>query len=132
MRRWMVVAAGLVAGLMPATRGLAQVGTLPERSPFVDATYRQGLSTFVGWWNAGTDPAGVSPRSAPLLGARYDWSIGSAGSLFVRQQMTLSSRNAIDPFRAPAQRALGSYAWPLSITDAGFLSLIHISQGIVR
>lgn len=97
-----------------------QVGALPERSPFVDAPYRQGLSAFTGWWTAGRDPAGVSPQSAPVVGARYDFTVGSAGSLYVRQQVVLSSREPIDPFRAPSQRSLGQYRWPLSVTDAGF------------
>lgn len=115
------VGLGLVLAMCWAALPLgAQVGRLPEASPFADTRYRQGLSTFVGWWAAGQDPARVSPRSAPVVGARYDWTIGSAGSLYVRQQVTLSSRNAIDPFRTPAQRALGSYTWPLFVTDAGF------------
>lgn len=115
--RWGIALAAWVAAALPVR---AQVGRLPEASPFTDTPYRQGLSTFAGWWTAGRDPAGVSPRSAPVVGARYDWTIGSAGSLYVRQQVTFSSRTAIDPFRTPAQRSLGSYTWPLSVTDAGF------------
>ncbi|MFN9455711.1 MAG: hypothetical protein ACK6CY_16790 [Gemmatimonadota bacterium] len=106
--------------LLGTGRLAAQVGTLPERSPFADAPFRQGLTTFAGWWNAGRDPAGVSPASAPVIGARYDWTIGSAGSLYVRQQAVLSSRTPLDPFRAVNQRGLGRYRWPLAVTDAGF------------
>ncbi|MCU0623118.1 MAG: hypothetical protein MUF53_04550 [Gemmatimonadaceae bacterium] len=108
------------AALLWAAPAAAQVGSMPERSPFADAPYRQGLTAFTGWWNAGRDPAGVAPQSAPVIGARYDWSIGSAGSLYLRQQAVLSSRDPIDPFRSAAQRALGTYRWPLSVTDAGF------------
>lgn len=114
----LVALAGAVLAAWPAA-ARAQVGTLPERSPFADAPFRQGLRTFAGWWQAGRDPAGVAPQSAPVIGARYDWTIGSAGSLYLRQQAVLSSRLPIDPFRAVDQRALGRYGWPLSVTDAG-------------
>lgn len=99
---------------------MAQVGYEPEKSPYEDAPFRQALSFSAGWWQAGRDPAKVSPTSAPVIGARYDWAIGSAGSLYLRQQVVLSSRDPIDPFRAPDQRALGSFRWPLWVTDAGF------------
>lgn len=118
---WRAALAGVVlAGALLPRAAAAQVGYPPDRSPYEDAPFRQGLTTFTGFWIAGRDPAGVAPGSAPLIGARYDFTLGSAGSLFVRQQVVLSSRDAIDPTRAPGQRALGEFGWPLSVTDVGF------------
>ncbi|MDX2184929.1 MAG: hypothetical protein SFW08_13210 [Gemmatimonadaceae bacterium] len=113
------LAAGLALLLASRAAG-AQVGHLPERSPYRDAPFRQGVSVFSGWWSAGRNPAGVAPNSAPLIGARYDWSVGEAGSLYVRQQVVFASRTPVDPFRAPSQRSLGSYSWPFTAFDAGF------------
>jgi hypothetical protein len=112
--------AALVAVLLTSRAVGAQVGHLPEQSPYRDAPFRQGVSVFSGWWSAGRNPAGVAPESAPLIGVRYDWSVGAAGSLYVRQQVVFASRTPVDPFRAPAQRSLGSYSWPFTAFDAGF------------
>lgn len=114
--------AGVAAGAAWAPLG-AQVGSRPDRSPFRDAPFGQGLTISTGWWNAGRDPAGVSPSSAPTVAARYDWSVGDAGSIYVQQRVTFGTRRAIDPLRAPGERSLGSYRWPLSITDVGFTLL---------
>lgn len=120
MRRRLVVALAAAWYMAAGTAAHAQVGYEPERSPYEDAPFKQALSFTTGWWQVGRDPARVSPQSAPVVGARYDWTIGSAGSLYLRQQVVLSSREALDPFRAPAQRALGRFTWPLFVTDAGF------------
>lgn len=101
----------------------AEVGSVPERSPYRDAPFTQGLTLSTGWWNAGRDPAGVSPGSAPMVGARYDWSVGDAGSIYVQERVTFGSRLPIDPYRVAGQRALGRYSWPLSVTDVGFTLL---------
>jgi hypothetical protein len=114
------LAFGLLVTVLGAAPAAAQIGYDPEKSPYEDAPFRQALSFSAGWWQTGRDPAEVSPGSAPVIGARYDWAIGSAGSIYLRQQVVLSSREPIDPFRAPDQRALGRFTWPLSVTDVGF------------
>lgn len=117
MRR---LAAAAVVSLCAAPSLRAQVGYDPDRSPFRDAPFSQGLTLSTGWWNAGRDPAGVSPRSAPMVSARYDWTVGDAGSIYLQQRVVFGSRSPIDPFRASGQRGLGTYRWPLSVTDVGF------------
>jgi hypothetical protein len=66
------------------------------------------------------DGTGVAPRSAPLIGLRYDFTVGSAGSIYFRGATSLSDRAAIDPLRAVDQRSLGKFRWPVTMIDAGF------------
>lgn len=99
---------------------LAQdVGHLPERSPYRDLEYRQEVSVFTGWYAASKDPAGVAPRSAPLLGARYDLRIAGPAQLTVRAAHVFSERTIIDPREPAATRTLGDASWPLLLADVG-------------
>ncbi len=110
------LALALAAWRLPAQ----QVGHDPDRSPFVDVESRQTLTLFSGHLGAGADPAGVSPGSAPLLGARYDWTIASAGAFYVRGVTALSSRTPINPLLASGAQSLGRRSWPVSFFDTGF------------
>lgn len=97
----------------------AQVGSLPENSPFKDLEYRQEVTAFTGWFVASKDPAGVAPRSGPMVGARYDVRIGGPAQFSARLATAFSERRVIDPARSGAARELGIREQPLYIGDVG-------------
>jgi hypothetical protein len=98
---------------------MAQVGYDPAKSPYQDVPWRQGVTAFVGWYNAAIDPAGVAPRSAPMYGVRYDLQLAGPAQLTVRTAATTSKRNVLDPRQPKATRLLGETAAPLLLTDVG-------------
>ena len=108
----------LAAFALPAS-AFAQVGSLPENSPFRDLEYRQEFSAFTGWFAASKDPAGVAPRSGPLLGARYDVRIGGPAQFSARFATAFSERRVIDPTEAGADRELGVSEQALYLGDVG-------------
>jgi hypothetical protein len=108
----------LAAIALPAS-ARAQVGSLPQNSPFRDLDYRQEASVFTGWFVASRDPAGVAPRSGPLLGARYDVRIGGPAQFTARLATAFSERRVIDPTQSGAARELGMRQQSLYLGDVG-------------
>ena len=126
--RSLAVAALLIATPLPA---LAQVGHLPAQSPFQDLDYRQELSLYTGWLSAGEDPAGVAPRSGPMLGARYEVRIGGPAQFTARLARVFSERQEIDPGEPAATRAVGMRDVGLYLGDVS-LSLNLTGQKSIR
>jgi hypothetical protein len=112
-----LVAAALVA--LASTRAFAQVGYTPEHSPYRDVEFKQELTLLTGYFGAAKDPAGVAPRSGPLLGARYEVRIGGPAEFTARLARVWSERHVIDPTKPAATRSLGVQSWPLYVTDVG-------------
>jgi hypothetical protein len=110
----------LGAAVLVARGAAAQVGSAPERSPFVDLEYRQSVSPFSGYLWTPTDPAGIAPQSAPLFGTRYDIYLGGPASFTARVATALADRTVIDPARPVARRILGVERRPLTFVDVGF------------
>ena len=102
-----------------ATTAGAQVGYDPAQSPFRDLEYRQELTGFVGWFNAGKDVAGVAPRGGPMLGARYEVRVGGPALFTARLAHVASERRIIDPSQDEGERSVGEEGWPLYIGDLG-------------
>lgn len=109
----------MLAMLGPWASAAAQVGHAPARTPYADLEYRQELTLYGGQYSAGKDPAGVAPRSGPLIGARYDLRLGGPAYLMVNLATVRSERTVLDPSKAPAARNLGSQSWPLYMADVG-------------
>ena len=116
MKAWATFVA--IAAIAPAAP--AQVGYPPAESPFRDLEYRQELSLYSGYFAASDDPAGVAPRSGPILGARYELRIGGPAQLSVRFARVWSERNVIDPREQPADRVVAVEDVGLYLADAGF------------
>ena len=116
MNRTSFVAALLIMLPVPA---LAQVGTLPQNSPFRDLEYKQEFTAYTGWFAAGKDPAGVAPRSGPLVGARYDVRIGGPAQFSARLGTVFSERRILDPRKTGAARELGVLQQGLYLGDVG-------------
>lgn len=116
VHRFVIAVALVVASAAPAA---AQVGTLPEQSPFRDLEYRQELTFFGGWYKAGRDPARVAPRDGPMFGARYDLRIGGPAWLTARVAHVSTERTVIDPRLAAPDRVLGEESWSVALADVG-------------
>ncbi len=99
--------------------GTPQVGYPTDRSPFADLQYRQELTIFGGHFRAGTEPAGVAPRSGPMVGGRYEITVGGPAQLYVRTSRVFSERMALDPTKPAATRNLGISKVPLYLADLG-------------
>lgn len=101
------------------TTGRPQVGYPTNQSPFTDLQYRQELTIFGGQFKAGTEPAAVAPRSGPMVGARYEITVGGPAQLYVRGSRVFSERLALDPTKPAATRSLGISKVPLYLADLG-------------
>ena len=96
-----------------------QVGYPTNRSPFRDLEYRQELTIFGGRFKAGTEPAAVAPSSGPMVGARYEITVGGPAQMYVRGSRVFSERRALDPTKPAATRFLGVSDIPLYLADLG-------------
>jgi hypothetical protein len=100
-----------------ATSARAQVGHLPENSPYRDLETRQEFTFFGGHYNAGKDPIAVAPQGGPMWGFRYQVHVGGPAFLMARFAHVNSSRNAIDPTKIAAARDLGTHNVSLNFYD---------------
>jgi len=113
---------GFIAVATTVTTADAQVsvGYPPQRSPYRDLEYHQEFTAFGGYFNSGTDPAGVAPRAGPMGGIRYEVNVGGPLQLVTRFAKVFNERNIIDPTQPAGSRALGSLSWPVYLADVGF------------
>ncbi|HEY6088836.1 MAG TPA: hypothetical protein VD771_03510 [Gemmatimonadaceae bacterium] len=100
-----------------AATGQAQVGHLPENSPYRDLETRHELTFFGGYYSAGQDPVAVGPRSGPMFGLRYELHVGGPAFLMARWSHVNSERFPIDPTLPPATRQLGKKTVALNLFD---------------
>jgi hypothetical protein len=108
---------GVMALAVLAPAAAAQVGHEPARSPYVDLDYKQEITPYAGWLRARHDPAGVAPRSALMLGVRYELSLTGPLALSGDFSRSMSKREGIDPTRPVATRFLGSRSAPVYAGD---------------
>ena len=97
----------------------AQVGHLPEESPFRDVPSGQELTTYSGWYNGAKGSAGVGPQAGPIVGLRYEIRIGGPAFFSVHGGHAFSQRDVIDPLNPPATRHRGTKDVSLLLLDAG-------------
>ena len=90
-----------------ATTARAQVGHLPESSPYRDLETRQEFTFFGGRYQAGKEPIGIAPQDGPMFGIRYQIHVGGPAFLAARWSHVNSDRFAIDPTKVGAARQLG-------------------------
>ncbi len=116
-----ILASALFTVLLLAARGAgAQVGHTPEQSPFVDLIYRHEITPFSGYLDARRDPAGVAPRSAPLVGVRYALWLTGPASFTARVAYGRTERRVLDPLEPVNDRVVIPAAnVSLLLADAG-------------
>ena len=110
---------GALALLFVASTAQAQVGHLPQNSPFRDIEGGQELTFFGGHFNAGADPVGAAPKPAAVMGLLYQIHVGGPANLFARYGRVSTNRQAIDPTQAKANRSLGAHPAIISLYDIG-------------
>src|SRR5688572_33234040 len=86
----------------------AQVGHLPQESPFRDMPYRQELTTYSGWYGGAEGSAGVGPQAGPIVGLRYAIRIGGAPLFSVHAGHAFSQRGVLESPEPPPPRDLGA------------------------
>lgn len=106
-----------LALVVVATTAGAQVGHLPQNSPYRDLEISQELTIFGGQYSAGQDPINVGPRSGPLFGLRYEKHVGGPAFLMARWSRVNSERFPIDPTRSGAAAQLGKKSVALNLYD---------------
>jgi hypothetical protein len=108
---------GALALAFIATAARAQVGHLPENSPYRDLETRQEFTFFGGRYTTGKDPIGVAPLDGPMYGIRYQVHVGGPAFLETRWSHINSSRFAIDPTKNGAARQLGKHNESVNLYD---------------
>jgi hypothetical protein len=106
-----------VALVAVGTTAEAQVGHLPQNSPYRDVETSQELTVFGGHYGAAKDPIGVAPRSGAMFGLRYEKHVGGPASLVARWSHVNSERFPIDPTMAGAARQLEKTKVALDLFD---------------
>ncbi|MDP9200379.1 MAG: hypothetical protein M3P26_00380 [Gemmatimonadota bacterium] len=102
--------------LVGTTAG-AQVGHLPQTSPYRDVETSQELTFFGGQYSAGKDPIDVAPRGGPMFGLRYERHVGGPAFLMARWSHVNSERFPIDPTKSGAAAQLGKRNVALNLYD---------------
>jgi hypothetical protein len=108
---------GALALAFIATTARAQVGHLPDNSPYRDLETRQEFTFFGGRYTTGKDPIGVAPLDGPMYGIRYQVHVGGPAFLMTRWSHINSSRLAIDPTKNGAARQLGKHDVSINLYD---------------
>jgi hypothetical protein len=108
---------GALALVVVATTARAQVGHLPQSSPYRDIEISQELTFFGGHYSAGQDPINVAPRGGPMFGLRYEKHVGGPAFLMARWSHVNSERFPIDPTKTGAAAQLGKKSVALNIYD---------------
>jgi hypothetical protein len=105
------------AALFAAVPAFAQVGHVPEKSPYVDLEYSSELTLEGGYLRTRHDPAGIAPKNRTILGARYE--ITLAGPLAFSADMVTGpgERNVVDPLKPAATRNLGTASNAVTAAD---------------
>lgn len=114
-RNLLTIAASALVALPSLVQ--AQIGYPPAESPFRDLEYRQEVTAEAGYLFAQRDPAGVAPKSAPIVGLRYAAQFGSPLVLSARLGTAFSERDVIDPAAAPANRFVRTETVQLALLD---------------
>lgn len=93
------------------------VGSLPDKSPFLDLNDGMRLGVAAGFLATGTDVVGVGPKSAPFAGVRYDVAIG--GPMYLTGMIfgTSTTRSVFDYTKSAATRNIGTQSQGLVVAN---------------
>lgn len=115
----MNVKAILAGVLLSSVAGpaMAQVGHLPDRSPYRDLEYPREWTLMTGYYDAARDPVGVAPRGGPMMGGRYDLRLAGPAYVSGRVMAAFVQRRILDPRRPDDERFIGEESVPLLLSD---------------
>jgi hypothetical protein len=110
----------LASCLLPAAPLAGQaVGSLPEKSPYVDLRGGQRFGLEGGYLWTARDPAGVGPQSGPYAGLRYDFLAGGPAYITSRLFGASTVRDVLDYTRKRSVRNVGTQSSTLVGLDGG-------------
>ncbi|MEA2763375.1 MAG: hypothetical protein QOD47_2659 [Gemmatimonadaceae bacterium] len=112
---------GALALAFVATTARAQVGHLPDNSPYRDLEASQEISFFGGRYTAGKDALGVAPGDGSMYGLRYEVHVGGPAFLMTRFAHVNSERLAIDPTKTGTAVQLGKRNVSLNLFDVNLV-----------
>ena len=118
VRRLLAGTAACLAVFQPTT-ALAQVGHLPENSPYKDMRIKQALVFYGGVMSGGEGNAGVGPTNGPVGGVRWEIAVGAPSILFLGLSMANLERPLVNPDDPPDTRFLDSANQRIVMVDAG-------------
>lgn len=113
------VTAALLVVVQP-TNGSAQVGHMPQDSPYEDFQIGQTVTPMAGWVSMRRDPADVAVRSSAFGTLRYDIGIGGPTSFYARYLFAPSERRVLVPGNPKLTRVLGMRSTTTHLLDLGF------------
>ncbi len=100
-----------------AATARAQVGHLPDNSPYRDLEARQEFTFFGGQYTAGKDPIGIAPGDGQMFGIRYQVHVGGPAFMVGRWSHVNTERFAIDPTKTGTARQLGKQNVSVNLFD---------------
>lgn len=106
----------LAAAVAPAA---AQVGSLPNKSPYRDVSYSQEFTLLGGWYGGNRGTAQIGPRSAPLFGVRYAIKLGGPVDFYAQVMRAQSTRLVLNPDATGSARRVGTTSYPIYLGDLG-------------
>lgn len=118
-RHALVAAVTVAASLATPTIARAQIGHLPDQSPYEDFKIGQSVTVLGGWLAVKRDLADVAPKASWLAGLRYDIGVGGPASLFVRYLASPSERKLLVPSNTQATRVIGTPGVTTHLIDGG-------------
>ncbi len=118
VRRLLAGAAACLA-VFQTTTALAQVGHLPENSPYKDMRIKQVLVFYGGLMSGGEGNAGVGPTDGSVGGARWELTVGAPSILFLGLSLANLERPLVNPDDPPDTRFFGLANQRIVMLDAG-------------
>lgn len=113
----------LAAALLAAVPAAAQVGHVPERSPYRDLRATQAASAFGGYISGSGGRVGVDPSDGPVVGIRYDRNVAAPLDLFLALSGARLQRLVLDPSAPVSARVSGPVNHELILLEGG-MSLV--------
>ena len=119
MVRRLLAGTAVCLAVFQTTTALAQVGHLPENSPYKDMRIKQALVFYGGVMSGGEGNAGVGPTNGPVGGVRWEIAVGAPSILFLGLSMANLERPLVSPDDPPDTRFLDSANQRIVMVDAG-------------
>ena len=119
MVRSLLAGAAACLAVFQTTPALAQVGHLPESSPYKDMRIKQALVFYGGLMSGGEGNAGVGPADGPVGGVRWEVTVGAPSILFLGLSLANLERPLVNPDDPPDTRFFGSANQRIFMADAG-------------
>ena len=127
---WLVRCAGAILGAIalltvyPPSRLSAQVGYLPDRSPYRDVKRGHTLILGAGYLAGGRGAVGVGPSNGGIASARFEVPFGKPLAFFLEAGYGRMSRFVADPTKDSAAHISGPVNIDVGVVEGGIHLLL--------